>query len=236
MARPNERSIDTNGDMECDTSIFHVWFCSDTAIDDDDTDFMEKEEFADEAIEWLKLVYERIQNSLRLVWTNYGARPRMPSTSNPSTNGLRQLTEEGKMDVKAGAQERHTDWLQKVNMEKKNWDQSEKTQEVKDEPSKSLNQMPEKTVTFDDVLHTHHLQTVGAGLPEPKSYIQNLNSSSNDRVNKTQPETDHTLLKQIEASQIGASTHTLEQLGATGRNPQSQAILNHAQRGATSGY
>ena len=140
MARPNERIIDNNGDMEGDTSIFHVWFCTDSGIDDDNDTYMEKEEFTDEAINWLKLVYERIQNSLRLAWTTYGARPSTtnPSPTNPSTNGLRQLVEEGKMDVKTGAQERHTDWLQKVNMEQKNWGHSEKTQVVKEDPFFSL--------------------------------------------------------------------------------------------------
>ena len=64
MTRPNERSIDTNDDMECDTSIFHVWFCSDTAIDDDDINFIEKEEFPDDAIQKVNVsTRDRVNNT-----------------------------------------------------------------------------------------------------------------------------------------------------------------------------
>ena len=144
IARPNdERFIDNNGDMEGDTSIFHVWFCTDTGIDDDVSSYMDVDEFTEEAINWLKLVYERLQNSMKLAWTTYGARPKMTSTSNSnqtytSTDRARQVIEEEKVDARTGVQERHADWLQKVNMEQKNWDQSDKTQVVKEEPSKNL--------------------------------------------------------------------------------------------------
>ena len=139
IARPSERSIDmTDPDMECDTSIFHLWFCSDASIDDEGTTFMQKEDFADAAIDWVKQVYERIQNSLKLAWTNYGARPRIPNAINPSTNGVHHMTEEGKVNVRVEAQERHNNWLQKVNLEKKNWDQSGKTLGVKEDLSKNL--------------------------------------------------------------------------------------------------
>ena len=82
------------------------------------------------------------------------------------------------------------------------------------------------------------MQTFGAGLSEPKSFSQNLNISTSGRVNKTRPEPEpnHTLLKQTEVNHLGFSNHELDQLGATGGNPQSQVLLNHAQPGAVGGY
>ena len=127
-----------------------------------------------------------------MVRSAYGARPKITSTSNSnqtytSTDKAHQVIEKEKVDVRTGMQERHADWLQNVNMEQKNWVRSKKVQAVKEEPSKSLDQMPSKTVTFNNVLHSHHLQMVDPRPSEPNSYTQNVNVSTSDVVNKNQP-------------------------------------------------
>ena len=56
---------------------------------------------------------------------------------------------------------------------------------------------------------------------EPKSYIQNVNVSSSNVVNKNQPKGNHTLLKQFEAGQTGAYPQATEEIDSTESVPQS---------------
>ena len=84
------------------------------------------EEFTEEAINWLSMVYERLTNSMKLAWSAYGARPKSVSISNHSqkhNNNLNKATQrlgEEEMAVKTGLKERHASWLQEVNKEKQN--------------------------------------------------------------------------------------------------------------------
>ena len=60
---------------------------------------MEKEDFADSAVDWVKQFYDRIQNSLRLTMTSYGATPRITNVNNSRPNLMKHMTKEGNVKM-----------------------------------------------------------------------------------------------------------------------------------------
>ena len=89
----------TDPDMKCGTGIFPFWFSSDATISAEDTNFMEQEEFADSAFDWLKQLYGRIKDSLKLARIQYGARPKPPNVNDHRSNPMKHMNEEGNVKM-----------------------------------------------------------------------------------------------------------------------------------------
>ena len=58
---------------------------------------MEQEEFADAAVDWLKQLYDRIKDSLKLARIQYGARPKSSNANSHRSNNIQHMNEEGKV-------------------------------------------------------------------------------------------------------------------------------------------
>ena len=80
---PCERMVDSGGDFEGDASFLHAWLCNKSNNDEDDTDI---EDFVEEVIEYIKMALKRINNSNKLAYAAYGARPKGVNMSSHSLN------------------------------------------------------------------------------------------------------------------------------------------------------
>ena len=57
---------DTDPEEVCDDSLFHHWFCSDTAIESDNFIYVRRKELASSALEWVKKLKSRLHGTLKL--------------------------------------------------------------------------------------------------------------------------------------------------------------------------
>ena len=89
---------------------------------------MEQEEFADSAVDWLKQLYDRIKDSLKLARIQYGARPKSSNANSHRSNNIQHMNEEGKVVHNNPAKIQKEDkkwntWLRNIDKEQQYWDQ-----------------------------------------------------------------------------------------------------------------